>query len=260
MGFFDNLDQGSSQSGTVPQGGFDQIDLEDLLSGNADQLFNQFGMDRGGDNEAGAVLRRYIQGIFPVLMQRLAAQNLLNPAVMQSIQRLAQALSPEGQESLAGEQSARLMKGGAVTGEKNAARLRDAGASGVVQEGARISATNKAVSDANDFRGELFSPSQMAKNSAALVDLQGGLTHGLLGDTLAAGGFVEGRSNANKADKRAGSFMGQLGSFTGMLGELYGMGDFFGGAGGGAPVGSGGGFMNGGDSMGNWGGTGYFDD
>lgn len=207
---------------------YNPLSYSDILLGNKDALYGQVGMDWKGNNEGGKITRQLLQAMWPVIAQRLAAMNQMNPEIMRAIENVTKAFSASGVADLAGEQNARLDQQAAKTGEYKAARVGAAGGSDITQEGVRMAEMNRATEAGNSYLNDLYSPEKIAARSAGLVDFQGGLTQDLLQQLLAASGFVEQRNSANQADKARGG----LGGLLGTLGQVAGMaGNFVPGAG-----------------------------
>lgn len=201
---------------------YNPLDFMDILMGNKDQLYGQVGFDWKGNNESGKMARLALQAIWPVIAQRLASMNMMNPAVEQAIQRVTQALSPEGAQALGDEQYARLQKKGAQQGEYNAGRMASMGASSAAQEGVKMASRNAATAAGNTYLNDLFSPENIANRGAGLIDMQSGLSNDLFNQMLGLGGLVESRYRQNQVDKANGG----IGQIAGIIGSLAGMGNF----------------------------------
>lgn len=203
---------------TLPEG-FQPFNFEDILMGN-DRLWSDVDQDKGGNNEAGRQARITLQALWPIIAQRLADMNMMTPQVQAAIQRVTQALSPEGTQTLADEQYSRLQQKGQESGEYRAGRLRSAGASTAAQEGARQAQMNVSTDAGNDYLNDLFSPSNIATRSGQLLDFQNNLAAPAIQQMLGVGQFVEGRHQQNQNEKMQGGMNG----FIGALGQLAGMG------------------------------------
>lgn len=202
---------------------YNPISYQDILMGDSG-LWDNVNQDEGGNNEVGRQARISAQALWPMLAQRLTQMGMMTPQIQQAIDRVTQALSPEGTQTLADEQYGRLQRKGQEAGDYRAGRLRSAGASTQAQEGARLAQMNASTEAGNDYMNELYSPAGIATRSGQLMDFNNNLANPLMQQLLQLGQFIEGRHQQNQSERSQGG----LGGLLGIAGQLMGQGNPFG--------------------------------
>lgn len=198
-------------------------------------LFGQYGMDSGGDNEAGAWGRRNEQLMGAGLTRANDfSLNFLEPGRQANLTNLMAYLQPGNTAERVKRQAQLIATRGAQLGNKQASMAGGQGFSPEYQAALRQMFAGKAQRQGNEYMGT--TDEQTAQNSMALNQIiQQGQNNPFLPQFLALAQLIEGRSGQNKADQAQGGFGGILGS----IGQIAGMfpgaqwANMFGGGGGG---------------------------
>lgn len=194
-------------------------------------LFGKFGMDAGGDNEIGAWLRRLAQSSGERAAMGSAYQTGLEQDRQGAISGIVANSNPYNAVSQAQAQGSNLYNLLNTLGNRQAANLQFQGYGQGAQLGARTEAANKGMEGANQLLMNAYDPAnqnQLLIQALQAIGQAGGTG---LQELLSMFGAIENRSQQNKADKQAGSGLGQIGSILGMLGG-GGFGNLFGQGGG----------------------------
>lgn len=193
--------------------------LRDLLA-NSNTPWSAYGMDRRGNNEVGAWARRIAQLQGYNALQREAFLTELDPYRRASILSTIEANQPGAMWANADATMARLNAGAAEQGDAAANDLKAAGLGAGAQAGARLQARNKVNRLGNDYLTYLGSPEGTGAMNRNVMGALGYAQDTRTDPLLNTGHFIEGRSAANEAARRAGglnSWVPQVAQFAGMF-------------------------------------------